>query len=207
MTATDSRRGRGGRLGVGLAALFLSAVAATASAEAPAWTGALGDSAPALVLTALDGETVDLSALGPRAVLVNLWATYCLPCRHEMPLLDALAEEHADDLVILGVSLDGPRAEPAVRELADELEISYPVVLDPEGRASRLFEAPALPASYLFDRSGRLVWKRLGVIVENDPDFAKGLETALQAESGAPAEGLDGEAAGGSGPRAAAARP
>ena len=162
------------------AALLVAAASASQGGEEPSgWTGALGDPAPALELSDLEGRSVRLEEHAGRAVLINLWATYCLPCRHEMPLLDELAQEHPDDLVVLGISLDGPSMESRVRDLGTELAISYPLLLDPEGRASRLFEAPALPASYLFGRSGRLVWKRLGVIVENDADFAAGLEAAL----------------------------
>ena len=190
MTPTDDSarlprpRVAGRRLLRGAAALVVLAgllVLPAASAKEEGWTGAIGDPAPALELEDLAGETISLRGLEGKAVLVNLWATYCLPCRHEMPLLDDLASSHREDgLVLLGVSLDGPGMEKRVDALRDELEIGYPILLDPEGEASRLFPAPALPASYLFDREGNLVWKRIGVVVEDDPDLARALERALE---------------------------
>lgn len=175
----------GRRFLCGSVALFLGLLIAAGplrgATEGESWSGRLGDPAPALTLEDLEGRSVSLASLRGRVVLVNLWATYCIPCRHEMPLLDRIAEARsADGLTILGVSVDAPEAEERVRELARELDLSYPVLLDPRGRATDLFPAPALPASFLFDREGRLVWKRLGVIAEEDPELEESLEAALE---------------------------
>ncbi|MDX1630466.1 MAG: TlpA disulfide reductase family protein [Thermoanaerobaculia bacterium] len=147
------------------------------------WSAELGDPAPELSQPDLQGRTVTLEDFENRAILVNVWATYCLPCRHEMPLLDEMAETHRDrGLVVLGVSIDGKRAEDRVRSLVEDLEISYPILLDPEEKTADLFPAPALPASFLFDHRGRLQWKRLGVIVEDDPELQEALREALPPE-------------------------
>lgn len=192
---TDGRlpRDRGRRRLLGAAVLALSGllvlISGATAESASSWSAELGDPAPALSLSDLDGKPVALKDFEHQVVLVNLWATYCLPCRHEMPLLDELAEANRDrGLVVLGISIDRKRAENRVRELVEELDLSYPILLDPEEKATGLFPAPALPASFLFDRRGRLAWQRLGVIVEDDLEFQEALREALRSDPPPPGE-------------------
>jgi len=148
-----------------------------------AWEGLVGEAVPDYAAVSLDGERVALSDLRGRPFLLNFWATWCLPCRREIPALIALQEEYAGaGLRIVGVSLDTAGAADEVRVFAREAAIPYTVLLDPDERATNLFGLTTLPASYLFDAAGRLVWKRSGVVERDDAE----LEQALGALSGRP---------------------
>jgi thiol-disulfide isomerase/thioredoxin len=120
---------------------------------------------------------------------VNLWATWCLPCRAETPELVRLHRRYAAaGLAIVGVSLDTAGAAAKVREFVRLNGIPYTILHDPDDRATGLFGAAALPASYLFDRQGLLVWSQVGAIGKNDPGLAAALERALRAEDRSPTE-------------------
>src|ERR1700737_3568578 len=112
------------------AALAFSLSAGTAgwSMEARAATLAVGQPAPPLVLHTLDGRSIDTRDLIGQVVIVTFWATWCEPCRDELPLLSAYAARHADQgLQVLGFSLDGPDDLQAVRQIASGL--NFPVGL------------------------------------------------------------------------------
>ena len=106
-------------------------------------------------LTDLSGKPWTLSALRGKVVLVNFWATWCPPCRKELPDLETLYSRFSPQgLVILGISdEDVAKVEPFVRQHA----ISYPILLDSQKIANEAFEFQGIPKSFVFDRSGKLV--------------------------------------------------
>jgi peroxiredoxin len=136
------------------AALVLLALLAAASAAGGTGTPSVGAPAPPLAFTALDGTAVRLADLRGRVVLVNAWATWCPPCREEMPALEAAFRAHRDQgLVVIGLSADWLRERRAVAAAAHA--ISYPVALLAE--TTPRWEMPsALPTSWLIDRTGRV---------------------------------------------------
>src|ERR1035438_9830844 len=106
-------------------------------------------------LNDLDGKRWTLKQLTGKVVLVNFWATWCPPCRKEMPDLDAIYGELRDKgLVILAIS-DEDRAK--VVPFVAEHKVLYPVLLDPGRRVNDLFVVRGIPKSFVYDRSGRLV--------------------------------------------------
>jgi peroxiredoxin len=112
-----------------------------------------GFSAPDFSLTTLDGATVRLSDLRGKAVLINFWASWCGPCRAEMPHIQAAYEEHVDDgLVVLGVDQSEPPA--TVARFADEFGLTFPIPLDNDGQVSAAYQARALPTSFFVDTDG-----------------------------------------------------
>lgn len=128
----------------------------------------------------LDGRSSSLDDLEGHVVLLNIWATWCRPCREEIPVLEALHDRYTDrGLRVIGVSVDPASSERAVRELVKELGISYAVWRDPEDRASRRFELRGLPASFLFDRRGALRLERRGVLQPGDAELERVLAAAL----------------------------
>ncbi len=149
--------------------------------------GRLGDSAPDFEARRLAGDRVSLRDFLGEAVLLNVWATWCAPCREEMPILEALHARHGErGLRVIGVSVDDAASEEAVRRFVRETGIRFTVLLDPDDRASRVFGLPALPGTFLFDRSGRLVAVRRGVIEPGDDALDAAVETALsEASAGA----------------------
>ena len=121
-----------------------------------------GGNTPAYTVSTLGGETLSADSLRGKVVLVNFWATWCLPCRVEMPLLQAMADRHREaGLVVLGLSRDtGP--EEGVRAFLAERSITYPVAIV-GGEAERWFGGlVGYPTSFLLDRRGKIRHEAMG---------------------------------------------
>ncbi len=114
---------------------------------------------PQFTLTSLDGATVSLSDYQGKVVLVNLWATWCPPCREEMPALQAFYEEYQANGFIL-IAIDQGETLKEVDPFVGEFGLTFPVWLDPASMAGAEFNTMNLPSSYVIDRSGRirLMW-------------------------------------------------
>lgn len=113
----------------------------------------IGHPAPDFTLTTLDGEAVSLSDLRGQAVLINFWATWCGPCRVEMPDIESVYNQYRDDgLVVLAVN----DAEPdgLVSGYVNDLGLSFPIGMDPSREVQRLYQVRAFPSSYFIDREG-----------------------------------------------------
>lgn len=130
----------------------------------------VGDPAPDFTLVDLDGNRVTMSELRGRPVILNFWATWCGPCRVEMPDLAALQAEHVDDdLLVLAVN----QAESAeqVRAFLDELELDLTAVLDSKGEVADAYGAFFLPSTMFVDANGTITAFHRGII---SPDQAAG---------------------------------
>jgi peroxiredoxin len=158
-----------------------SATAGTEQEPAPSVKPlAPGQAAPEFSAVTLDGEKVALAGQRGHAVLVNLWATWCEPCRFELPELAALHGRHAPKgLRVIGVSLDAQRTSAEIRDFIRRRELPYTFWHDPENRAAEVFHAETLPASFLFDKRGTLVWSRVGTVNAKDPELEAAIERAL----------------------------
>ena len=109
---------------------------------------------PPLDLVDLDGRAWELAALKGRPVLLNFWATWCEPCRAEMPSLDRLASRHAaDGLAVFAV--DYRESEAKVRDFLAQVRVSLTVLLDRDGEAARRWTPRIFPSTVLIDRRGR----------------------------------------------------
>ena len=140
----------------------------------------VGRPAPAYHAVSMDGDSVSLSAQLGRVVLLNVWATWCRPCREELPVLQGLHEAHAGDgLVLIGVSVDAAGDERKIREFLREFGITYDIWRDPGERVASTFFTIGVPATYLIGRDGTLLWKHLGPVRENDPRLMPLLRQAL----------------------------
>jgi cytochrome c biogenesis protein CcmG, thiol:disulfide interchange protein DsbE len=138
----------------------LGSVASAADSREPA--PEIGRLAPDFTLPDLAGQRFRLRDLqGKRGVLLNFWATWCIPCREELPTLEKLARARAATLQVVGVNLDatGPGK---VRTFARELGISFPVLLDPELAVGRLYRVRALPVTFIVDRTGVIRHREIG---------------------------------------------
>ena len=143
---------------------------------------AIGEPAPRYAATTLAGDSASTSALAGKVVLLNVWATWCAPCRAEIPYLQSLYEQHrAEGLEIVGVSVDARGQESAIADFANEFRMTYPIWRDPDERVQTLYMALGVPSSYLIDRAGILRWRRLGTIREGDTTLAHALSKALLA--------------------------
>ena len=142
---------------------------------------AAGEPVPDRELMSLNGDKVSLTALAGRAVLLNLWATWCLPCIAEMPELAALHERHgAQGLVVVGLNVDLADASDRVRAFVSERQLPFPVWLDPEMGVYRDLRVKGLPATFVIDRRGKIVLRRNGAITADDPELEKALGRALR---------------------------
>jgi cytochrome c biogenesis protein CcmG/thiol:disulfide interchange protein DsbE len=131
---------------------------------------AVGESAPAVVGTTLDGTTFDLAAYAGKPVVINFWGPGCVPCRDEFPLLEAkLAEHAADGFTVVGVLTDDP-PEPA-RDFVREYGGTWPTVIDPDKAIKATYRVAARPQTYFVDRSGVIRSIQVGEL--SDADFER----------------------------------
>ncbi len=175
--AGDGRRGRaagGTRLGRALR-LAMAVVALVACARAAALESELllpwkGGATPRLALAGLDGGRVDIKAQRGRIVIVNFWATWCAPCREEMPSLAALARAHPGDIVVIAVNVG--ESLPRVRQFVEAQKLDFPVALDANGEAAKAWRVAAYPSSFVVGRDGRIKRYVAGAIDWSGDDVA-----------------------------------
>jgi len=140
---------------ISLATLIGAAMPACARGN----TLVVGQPAPGLVMTALDGTRYDTRALKGKVVFLTFWATWCSPCRAELPALSRYASEHPG-VVVLALNLDSPEDRPKVREIARDLR--FPVGMLGDEHVPGYGRIWHLPVSFVIDRQGRLAvdgWK------------------------------------------------
>jgi thiol-disulfide isomerase/thioredoxin len=116
---------------------------------------------PAATLRDLAGNEVELSAFAGKFLVVNFWATWCEPCKEEMPAMERLYRAHRDagfELVAISV---GEEPEP-VRAFRDQLGLSFPVLLDPDRVAAKAYQTNRFPESFLVDAGGVVVERYIG---------------------------------------------
>lgn len=157
------------------------AQSATAAPPATAASGtAVGSAMPAYSVGLLDGSKFDIATERGNVVLLNVWATWCGPCRYEIPELQKLHGKYAPQkFKVVGVSIDDT-GEEGVRQFVNENKMAYPIALDAEARLANLLETSVLPTTVLIDRAGKIVWKKYGLIESGDKALTDAIEAALR---------------------------
>ncbi|MFB6287064.1 MAG: TlpA family protein disulfide reductase [Candidatus Bipolaricaulia bacterium] len=135
------------------------------SSQEPNTGPRVGQLAPDFAVKALDGEAVRLHQYRGRPVLMNVWATYCPFCEHEMPMLDALNGAH-DELLVLGLNVG--EAQRTVRAFAERVGVTYPLAIDRTGEVAEAYQVTNLPTTFLIDAEGVIVWKREGSVSQSE---------------------------------------
>ena len=159
------------------------AVADCGAFTADGETASGGDTLPSLRLPCLvGGEDVAMEDLGDRPVVVNLWASWCAPCREEMPLLQEAYERYDDRIGFLGVNTEDPSS--AAASLLADLGITYASVVDRERRLLDELAAPGLPVTLAVAADGRVLAREVG---QMSAERLEGLVRELLADGGAPA--------------------
>ena len=149
----SSRTTRRCALGASLAAVAALAIPRFAQAAHVVRPWPAGKPAPALSLTDLEGKPWTLAALKGHPVLLNFWASWCEPCRAEMPSLELLATRHEKaGLVVLSVNYEEPL--PTIKRFLETLPFSLPILLDRDGDAASAWTPRVFPTTVLIDRSG-----------------------------------------------------
>lgn len=125
----------------------------------------VGSPVPDFELPLLTGGKQKLSALKGKAVIVNFWATWCLPCKEEMPLLNAYAGKYPDRLVLLGVNFGEDVS--LVRPYVADLKIGFPILLDQQEQIANMYFVRNLPVTFFIDADGMLRAQHLGTLRED----------------------------------------
>jgi cytochrome c biogenesis protein CcmG, thiol:disulfide interchange protein DsbE len=150
-------------LGIVVVLLWQRAVPQAAAALG---IGRPGEPAPAFQLATLDGQGISLDELRGKVVLINFWASWCPPCRVEMPGFERVFRERAGDgFVIVGIATD-THAERAIREFIADHDITYPIALASAQVIRDYGGASRLPESFLVDREGRVRHRVIGYFAE-----------------------------------------
>jgi len=140
---------------------LLLLVVLTACSVTPAQPAAIGEPAPATVFTLLDGDAIALDQLAGRPVLLNFWATWCVPCRAELPALAAVAADHTN-LAVVAVNMQ-EEADLAAAFL-DRIDVNLPTALDQDGAIARRFGVVNLPTTILIGPDGAIVARHVGYL-------------------------------------------
>jgi len=123
------------------------------------------DMAPNFTLKSRSGKNIKLSELRGQVVMINFWASWCGPCRKEMPLLEKLYKKYkALGFVILGVNVDDKPKQ--AESLLKQINISFPVLFDTDKKISAKYKVTAMPSSFFIDRDGKLRSEHKGYLPE-----------------------------------------
>ena len=141
----------------------------------------VGDTMPPYKAVALDGKPFDLAREKGSVVLLNVWATWCGPCRFETPELESLHQKYSGKgFKVIGVSVDDTGAA-GVQQFVKENKITYPVAIDAEGHISDVLHTTVLPTSVIIGRDGRILWRKVGAVMPNEVAAVEAvLRTALE---------------------------
>jgi thiol-disulfide isomerase/thioredoxin len=145
----------------------------------PAPSTEVGAKMPEYQAMYLDGKPFDLAAERNKVVLLNVWATWCGPCRAEIPHLETMHAKYAKrGFEVVGVSVDEDGAA-AVNPFLKDVPVRYPIVLDAPGKIAGLLQTTMLPTTVLIDRGGKIVWRHVGALDGPEPALDAALEKAL----------------------------
>lgn len=133
-----------------------SVLALTTLLASLAWAATLSGPAPNFTLQSNGGGEVSLASLKGKVVMVNFWATWCVPCRQEMPHLQALYERYQGlGFELLAVNVEKNNAEGA-RKWLEETPVTFPVLFDPENQVTKLYKVQTMPSTVLIARDGTM---------------------------------------------------
>ena len=128
----------------------------------------VGDVMPEYAAAYLDGKPFQLASEKGNVVFVKVWATWCGPCRMEIPELQKLHDKYGSrGFKVVGVSVDDSGVD-GVKQFVKEQKIGYPIVIDAEGKLANLLQTTVLPTSIILDRKGKIVWRQVGALMPND---------------------------------------
>ncbi len=139
---------------------------------------------PQSSLKDLKNKTVTSTQLtAGKLTLINFWATYCVPCRKEMPLLNDLHEKYSDQNVqVLGIAIDDSRTVGRVKSVIKSMKLDYPIALDTEQKLYKNFNTSAMPLSVLVSADGSILWEHTGYIPGDEKKMEAEIVRALQQE-------------------------
>jgi peroxiredoxin len=137
---------------------------------------AIGAPAPAFTAHDMNGAAVSLADLRGKVVVLNEWATWCGPCRDEMPQLEELHRKYASKgVMLIGVSIDAAGMGAEVSDFARDHGMTYPIWLDPDNDFTLKFATVGVPETFVVDREGIIRWRRMGALPPGDTTLASAI--------------------------------
>lgn len=161
--------------------LALTGVAlSSCGGERPAGPPEVGDVAPVFTAQSLSGEAVSLDDFLGEPFMLNIWATWCGPCRKEMPGLQELHDTYASEgFQVIGISVDNRAAKDAIEMFVNELALDFPIYHDPEAGIQDRYFLLGLPGTFLIDRNGLIVRKWTGPLEPMAEDVQESVRALL----------------------------
>lgn len=159
-----------------LASALLGAALVAGPASA---TTTAGTPAPAFSLGSMAGGTVDLSQYKGQVVMINFWATWCGPCRQEMPILEQLHKKYKP----MGFTMLGVNVEPDSKGAVDWLKgtpVSFPILFDTDSKVSKLYAVAGMPSTVIVDRKGNLRWLHRGYKAGDENEYLNQIRALIR---------------------------
>ena len=138
----------------------IAAIAAALAISLPALAASTGGPAPGFTLGSRAGQDVSLAQYKGQVVMINFWASWCGPCRQEMPLLESIYKKYNK----MGFTLLGVNVEPdsqAANEWLKATPVSFPILYDKDSKVSQMFKVSGMPTTVIIDRKGNLRWRHI----------------------------------------------
>jgi thiol-disulfide isomerase/thioredoxin len=165
-----------------IAAAAAGLLAVILALAVPAWSAA-DDSvaptpAPGFTLMSRGGKPVSLAQFKGDVVMINFWASWCGPCRQEMPLLDGIYKQYED----LGFTLIGVNVEPdskAANRWLKETPVSYPILYDTQSKVSKLYQVQAMPTTVIIDRKGMVRYVHRGYLPGDENGYLNSIRALV----------------------------
>ena len=157
----------------------IAAIAATLAIAVPALAGSASAPAPQFTLTARGGRDVSLAQYHGQVVMINFWASWCGPCRQEMPLLESIYKKYNK----LGFTLLGVNVEPdskAADEWLQATPVTFPILYDKESKVSRLYEVAGMPSTVIIDRRGKLRMLHRGYKPGDESEYLDSIRSLIR---------------------------
>ena len=156
----------------------ITALAVIVMLALPAWGAAADVRAPDFTLQSLDGRTVSLAQFKGDVVMINFWASWCGPCRQEMPLLDDIYKQYKDmGFVLLGVNVEPDPGN--ARSWLKKTPVSYPILSDPRSQVSQLYQVQAMPTTVIVDRQGIVRFVHNGYLPGDENQYMNSIRALI----------------------------
>ncbi len=139
----------------------------------------VGSTAPDFTLKNRNGENIKLSELRGEVVMVNFWASWCAPCRQEMPLLEELHDRYGDmGFTLLGVNVEEDSS--AALDLLKEIPVTFPILLDTSNSVSKRYNVVAMPSTVILDRDGKVRFVHKGYLPGYEDEYRKQIKELIR---------------------------
>ena len=157
----------------------IAAMVAALSVALPALAGPSGAPAPSFTLAARGGQDVSLAQYKGQVVMLNFWASWCGPCRQEMPLLESIYRKYNK----MGFTMIGVNVEPDSNAANDWLKatpVSFPILYDRDSKVSKLYDVSGMPSTVIIDRTGKLRVLHRGYKPGDENEYLDSIRTLIR---------------------------